>query len=57
MHNEIELDKKKYVIMPKDDYNSIIKKASLKIETQKLYTLEEAKEKTLSLVRKWAKEK
>ncbi len=57
MHKEIELDNKKYIIMPKEDYKTILKKASLNIETQKIYSFEEAKRRALSLVRKWAKEK
>lgn len=57
MHKEIELDNKKYIIMPKEDYKTILKKASLNIETQKIYSFEEAKKRALSLVRKWAKEK
>lgn len=54
---EIEIDKKKYVILPVEDYNALQKKAALKTKPAKLLSIEEARTYSKKLIRKWDSEK
>ena len=54
---EILIDKKKYVLIAKKEYEALQKKAALKSKPEKTFTLEEARTYSKSLIRKWAAEK
>jgi len=54
---ELVLDKKKYVVVPAKDYAELQRKAALKTKTEKTLSLEEAREYSKKLIRKWAAEK
>ena len=54
---EIIIDKKKYILIPEKDYNSLQKKAALKTRQEKIFTVEEARAYSKKLIRKWASEK
>jgi hypothetical protein len=50
----IEIDKKKYVIVPEKEYNALQKKAASKNKSEKLLSVEEARAYSKKLIRKWA---
>lgn len=54
---EIVIDKKKYILLPEKDYNTLQKKAALKTKEDKIFSIEEALAYSKKLVRKWASEK
>ena len=54
---EIVIDKKKYVLIPEKDYQSLQKKAALNSKPEKTFTIEEARAYSKKLIRKWAAEK
>ena len=54
---EIVIDKKKYVLIPEKDYQTLQKKAALKSKPGKTFTIEEARAYSKKLIRKWAAEK
>ena len=54
---EIVIDKKKYVLIPEKDYQTLQKKAALKTKVEKTFTIEEARAHSKKLIRKWAAEK
>ena len=54
---KVVIDKKNYVILPEKDFLLLQKKASAKSKTEKLFSLEEARAHSKTLIRKWAKEK
>ena len=54
---EIVIDKKKYILIPEKDYNSLQKKAALKTRHEKTFSVEEARAYSKKLIRKWASEK
>jgi len=52
----IVIDKKKYVLVPEKDYQTLQKKAALKAKPEKLLSIEEARAFSKKLIRKWAAE-
>ena len=54
---QIVIDKKKYVLVPENDYQALQKKAALKTKPEKTFTVEEARTYSKKLIRKWATEK
>lgn len=52
--NEIVIDKKKYVLIPEKDLKTLQKKAALKIRPEKLLSVEEGRNMSKKLIRKWA---
>jgi hypothetical protein len=57
MVTEVVIDKKKYVIVSAIEYNKLQKKAALFDSKEELFSLEEGKKYSLSLIKKWSKEK
>ncbi len=57
MVTEVVIDAKKYVILPKDEYEEIIKNKVLKQFEGRLFSIEEARRKSEELILEWAKEK
>ena len=55
--NELVIEKKKYVLITRKEYESLQKRASLKAKPEKIFTLSEARVFSKELIRKWAKEK
>lgn len=55
MVSEVVIDDKKYVILPKDEYEALTKKRVMEKYDGVLLTLEEAKARTLARIEKWAK--
>lgn len=55
--NNLVIDKKKYIIIARKDYDLLQKKAALKIRPEKTLTLVEARIYSKSLIHKWAREK
>lgn len=53
----ITIDKKKYVLVPQKEYEALQKKAALKVKPEKLLSVEEARNYSKKLIRKWAAEK
>jgi hypothetical protein len=54
---QLMIDNKKYVLIPEKEYSILQKKAALKVKPEKLLSLEEARNYSKKLVRKWASEK
>jgi hypothetical protein len=54
---QLVIDKKKYVLVPKKDFEALQKKAALKTKPEKLLSVESARAYSKSLIRKWAAEK
>ncbi len=57
MVSEVVIDDKKYVILPKDEYEALTKKSVIEKYDGALLTLEEAKARTLARIEKWDKSK
>jgi hypothetical protein len=55
--NEILIDKKRYVLVPKKNYEALQKKAAQKTKPEKFLSIEEARKLSKKLIRKWAIEK
>ena len=55
--NEILIDKKRYVLVPKKNYEALQKKAAQKTKPEKFLSIEEARKLSKKLIRKWATEK
>lgn len=53
----VTIDNKKYVILPKEKYESLMKKHVYEKYKGELLTLEEAKARTLARMEKWDKSK
>ncbi|HEU0227504.1 MAG TPA: hypothetical protein VFQ86_07185 [Arachidicoccus soli] len=51
------IDKKKYVLLPEKDYQQLQKKAAIKQKPEKIFSVEEARAYSKTLIRKWASEK
>lgn len=51
---EITIEKKKYILIPKKDYQVLQKKAALKTKSEKIFTVEDARAYSKKLIRKWA---
>ncbi len=54
---EIIIDNKKYFLIPEKNYLALQKKAALKSKPEKTLTLDEARDHSRKLIRKWASEK
>ena len=54
---ELVIDKKKYVLIPQKSYQELQKKAALKAKPEKLFSLEEARQYSKKIIKKWAAEK
>ena len=54
---QVLIDKKKYVIIPIKEYETLQKKAALKSKPEKLFSLEEARAYSRKKINKWASEK
>ncbi len=54
---EIVIDKKRYVLIPENDFRLLQRKAALKTKPEKTLTLNEARAHSKKLIRKWAAEK
>ena len=54
---EIRIDKKKYILIPEKEYQSLQKKAALKTKPEKLLNVEQARTYSKKLIAKWAIEK
>lgn len=55
--NELVIEKKKYVLITRKEYESLQKRASLKSRPEKTFTMSEARLYSKELIRKWASEK
>ena len=53
----IEIDKKKYVLIPEKGYQALQKKAAIKTKPEKLLTVEQARSYSKKLIRQRAAEK
>ena len=54
---EIVIDKKKYILIPKKNYQELQKRAALKSRPEKIFEIEEARIHSKKLIKKWAGEK
>ena len=54
--NTLVLDKKKYVVVPQEDYNRWVKKAALTNKARK-FSLSEGKKAAYALIDKWHNER
>ncbi len=55
--NKITIDKKKYFVVPEEEYLLLQKRAVLKTKPEKMLTVAKARSRSKSLIRKWASEK
>lgn len=53
----LTIDKKKYVLIPEESYQELQKQAALKWKPEKTLSIEEARNFSKKLIRKWASEK
>jgi hypothetical protein len=53
----LTIDNKKYVLIPEENYQELQKKAVLKQRTEKTLSIEEARDYSKKMIRKWASEK
>ena len=53
----LTIDNKKYVLLPEENYRELQKNAALKWKPEKTFSVEEAREMSKKLIRKWASEK
>jgi len=53
----LTIDNKKYVIIPEENYLELQKAAALKWQPEKTFSVEEARDYSKKLIRKWASEK
>lgn len=51
---QLMIDNKKYVLIPEKEYTLLQKKAALKVKSEKLFSLDEARQHSKKLVKKWA---
>ncbi|MBD0288536.1 MAG: hypothetical protein M3342_04355 [Bacteroidota bacterium] len=57
MENTITIDKKKYVLVPKKQYDDLLLRAARKSVPSKKMSLKEGKKMAHKLIDQWAKEK
>lgn len=55
--NMLVIDNKSYVVLPKESYEALQKKAALKTKPEKVLSIEEARLHSKKLIRKWANAK
>jgi len=53
----LTIDNKKYVLIPEENYQELKKNAALKWKPEKTLSIEEARDYSKKLIRKWASEK
>jgi hypothetical protein len=53
----LTIDKKKYVLVPEENYQELQRKAALKWSPEKTFSVEEARTYSKELIGKWASEK
>jgi hypothetical protein len=53
----LTIDKKKYVLVPEENFKELQKKAALKVRPEKSFSVEEARSYSKKMIRKWASEK
>ncbi|MBX2934536.1 MAG: hypothetical protein KF825_09835 [Ferruginibacter sp.] len=53
----LEIDKKKYVLVPEKEFQALQKMAALKTKPQKLLSIVQARAYSKKLIHKWAGEK
>ena len=53
----LTIDKKKYVLISEESYQQLQKQAALKWKPEKTFSIEEARDYSKKLIRKWASEK
>lgn len=54
---QITIENKKYVLIPEKNYVTLQKRAALKIKTEKLFSIEDARALSKKLINKWASAK
>lgn len=52
--NTLVIEDKSYVVISKEDYQALQKKAALKTTPEKTLTIKEARAHTKKLIKKWA---
>jgi hypothetical protein len=52
--NEVVIEKKKYVILSKNEFDTLRKRAASKFKPEKKLTIAEARLQTKKLIREWA---
>ncbi len=57
MATHIEIENKKYVLIPEEDYFKLQTKAALKTTPEKMISLREARNLSKKLFKEWATEK
>jgi hypothetical protein len=55
--SDLVIEKKKYVVITRREYDFLKRKAALKTKPNKVLTISEARAFSKSLIRKWAKGK
>ena len=55
--NTLVINKKKYVVIPQDDYIRLMKQAAISAPSARKLTLAEGKKMAYELIDKWHKEK
>ena len=55
--NTLVINKKKYVVIPQDDYKRLVKQAAVSAPSARKLTLAEGKKMAYSLIDKWHKGK
>jgi len=53
----LTIDKKKYVLIPEENFQELQKKAALKLKPDKTFSVEEARSYSKKMIRKWASKK
>ena len=53
----LTIDNKKYVLIPEENYQELKKAAALKYQPEKTMSVEEARNYSKKLIKKWASEK
>ncbi|HRG10650.1 MAG TPA: hypothetical protein PLJ08_18890 [Cyclobacteriaceae bacterium] len=54
--NDLVIDKKRYILIARKEYELLQKRAALKTKPDKTLTITEARAYSKALIRKWAKE-
>ena len=55
--NTLTIENKEYVVLPKKEYEALLKTAATKAPPAKILSLKEGKKLAYELIDKWAKEK
>jgi hypothetical protein len=55
--NTLTVDKKKYVVIPQEDYENLMKKLAIKTPSARKLSLAEGKRMAYSMIDKWHKGK